>query len=155
MDLKLRRRLIGSIDFLRRMDFFKDYSNLASGEILDKILNGEMDYTINWEDRPGIRPRGAYLALGRKENREWWMKRKIAEIDCELAPFDMKRFFIQEPEVVVEKGIGVGSIKRLARISIGVFQPVDISEYMHEYEKEIPPELRQLHYAESNFWQAS
>jgi len=114
-----------------------------------------MDYTINWEDKPGIRPRGAYLALGGKENREWWMKRKIAEIDCELAPFDMKRFFIQEPEVVVEKGIGVGSIKRLARISRGIFQPIDISEYMHEYEKEIPPELRQLHYTESSFWRAS
>lgn len=30
--------------------FFKDYSNLSTEEILDKIFNGEMEYSIFWTD---------------------------------------------------------------------------------------------------------
>jgi hypothetical protein len=53
------------------MGFFEDYSNLSSEGILEKILNGEIDYTIFWysdgeegirEKREwGIRPHGVFL----------------------------------------------------------------------------------------------
>lgn len=40
MNPELRKRFVDSLDYLRKMDFFKDYSNLTSEEILEKIFNG-------------------------------------------------------------------------------------------------------------------
>jgi hypothetical protein len=39
MKPELRKRLIDSIEFLRKMGFFQDYSSLHSEEILEKIFN--------------------------------------------------------------------------------------------------------------------
>jgi hypothetical protein len=43
MNPELRKRFIDSINCLRRMGFFQDYSNLTSEEILEKIFSGETD----------------------------------------------------------------------------------------------------------------
>ncbi|MEM3390381.1 MAG: hypothetical protein QW491_13385 [Thermoproteota archaeon] len=48
MNPQLRKRFIDSIEYLRRMDFFKDYSNLSSEEIFDRILSGEISYETHW-----------------------------------------------------------------------------------------------------------
>jgi hypothetical protein len=48
MNPVLRKRLIDSIEYLRKMDFFKDYSSLSSEEILDKIFSGEICYEDAW-----------------------------------------------------------------------------------------------------------
>ncbi|MGC8831671.1 MAG: hypothetical protein ACP5PQ_03730 [Thermoproteota archaeon] len=55
MDPGLRKRLIDSMEYLRKMDFFKDYSNLTSEEILEMIFNGEIDYSTQWflEEKSG------------------------------------------------------------------------------------------------------
>lgn len=45
---ELRKRFIESIDYLRKMDFFKDYSNLSSEEIFERILSGEINYGTQW-----------------------------------------------------------------------------------------------------------
>ncbi|MBO3753879.1 MAG: hypothetical protein FGF53_03255 [Candidatus Brockarchaeota archaeon] len=47
---ELKKRFVDSIEYLRKMDFFKDYSSLTSVEIFNKILNGEMDYGFWWEE---------------------------------------------------------------------------------------------------------
>ncbi|MGB9716852.1 MAG: hypothetical protein ACP5PQ_02650 [Thermoproteota archaeon] len=90
MNSKLKKRFISSIDFLREMDFFKDYSDLNSEEILKKIFNGEIDYAVNWEDRLWDTPQGALLKKRIKKHEARYMKKKIAEIDYELACFDPK-----------------------------------------------------------------
>ncbi|MBO3832183.1 MAG: hypothetical protein FGF51_02185 [Candidatus Brockarchaeota archaeon] len=44
VDSKVKRRLIESLDYLRNMGFFRDYSNSTSEEILEKIFYGEINY---------------------------------------------------------------------------------------------------------------
>jgi len=45
MNPEVKKRLVGSMEYLRRVGFFQDYSNLTSEEILEKIFNGEIDYS--------------------------------------------------------------------------------------------------------------
>ncbi|MEM3466049.1 MAG: hypothetical protein QXU11_10690 [Thermoproteota archaeon] len=47
---ELKKRFIDSIDYLRKMDFFKDYSNLSSEEILERIFDGMISYPTRWLD---------------------------------------------------------------------------------------------------------
>jgi hypothetical protein len=141
----IKERLMNSMRFLRKMGFFQDYSNLSSWKILEKIFSGEIDYSINWEDRLWSRPHGAYLKDALERFEDEYLKAKIAEMDCRLALFDNKRFFVQEPEVVVEEGMGIGLIRKLARISRGTFQPTDIGEKMSEWEGKPPPELKRTY----------
>ncbi|MEM2058756.1 MAG: hypothetical protein QXO76_10970 [Thermoproteota archaeon] len=42
MNPELRKRFIDSIDYLRKMDFFKNYSKLSLEEISEQIFDGEM-----------------------------------------------------------------------------------------------------------------
>jgi hypothetical protein len=141
MNPKLKKRFISSIDFLRKMDFFKNYSNLTSEEIFDKILNGEIDYAVNWEDRLWDTPQGVLLKERIEEHKERYMKKKITEIDYELACFDTKRVLVQIWDIVIEEGIGMGLVKKLGRISRGFFQPTDVVEKMSEWKGEAPPAL--------------
>ncbi len=48
IDPGLERRFVSSIEYLRRMNFFKEYFDLTSEEIFEKILNGEIDYETKW-----------------------------------------------------------------------------------------------------------
>ncbi|MBO3841498.1 MAG: hypothetical protein FGF48_03675 [Candidatus Brockarchaeota archaeon] len=64
---KVKKRLINSLDYLRKMNFFKDYSNLTSEEILEKIFSGEIGYKNWWGEKEEeensiyIPPRGVLL----------------------------------------------------------------------------------------------
>ncbi|MEM2050982.1 MAG: hypothetical protein QXI42_04070 [Thermoproteota archaeon] len=134
MDPKLRKRFVDSIEYLRKMDFFKDYSNLTSEEILNKIFNGEIDYEFWWKERKGrekrhlIPPWGEILKEGIEMKESFWMKSSDAEIDYRIIPFDTKRVMKESPRTVIDDELGIIMLRRLARISRGVFQPSDISE---------------------------
>ena len=104
MEPELRKRLVDSIDYLRKMGFFEDYSNLSSEEILEKIFSGEINYSSLWYLEWGIRPRGAFLRKYAAEQREEYMKKSDAEIDYKLAPFDIKRIFIESSEIEARDG---------------------------------------------------
>lgn len=143
MNPELRKRLIDSIDYLRKMDFFQDYSNLHSEKILKKIFGGEIEYSDSWWDeekkeknkdeyletmkRRGIKPHGVYLKESIREDEKDWIKRSDAEIDRALIIFDTKRVIEEDVETMVDDEMGVAILKRLARISRGVFQPMNMS----------------------------
>ncbi|MEM3523554.1 MAG: hypothetical protein QXU11_09680 [Thermoproteota archaeon] len=148
---ELRRRLINSLNYLRGMDFFKDYSDLSSEEILDKIFSGEIDYETKWfveelpkeerkKDREGI-PGSSF-----EEHEEYWMKASDSEIDLKLAFFDIKRVFVEDPETVIERGICKILFKKLARISMGFFKPTYVRERMVKWKWEPPPGLGKAYY---------
>jgi hypothetical protein len=128
LDPEIRERLINSMDFLRRMGFFEDYSNLSSWEILEKIFSGEINYSSLWYIEWDSRPYGASLRKNATEHKEEYMEKSDAEIDYKLVPFDIKRFFIESREIEAKKGMGIALIKKLARISRGVFNPTNIRE---------------------------
>jgi len=159
MNPELRRRFVNSIEYLRRMDFFNDYSNLSSEEILDKIFSGEIDYESQWfveeaieRDREeelkirrklGIKPYGVILKESIEKGEKYWMKKNDFEIDVEIARFDKKRFFVEVYKTTPRKNMGLYLIKKLARISRGVFQPTGMREEWSKWESdEVPPELR-------------
>jgi hypothetical protein len=48
MKPELRRRPIGSIEYLRKMGFFQDHSSLSSEEMLKKIFYEETCYENAW-----------------------------------------------------------------------------------------------------------
>lgn len=55
------------------------------------------------------------------------MKKSVFEIDLSLIPFDTKRVMQEEVETDIDDNMGVAILKRLAKISRGVFQPTNIS----------------------------
>ena len=137
----LRKRFVDSIEYLRKMDFFKDYSDLSSEEILERIFNGEINYAYSWwkEWRESILHsqegkssfytplEGVLLKESLEEYEDDWMKSSDAEIDCNIISFDTKRAIEEKSETVVDDNLGVTMLKRLARISRGIFQPTNIS----------------------------
>jgi len=141
MNPELRRRLIDSIEYLRKMGFFEDYSSLSSEEILEKIFNGEIDYEDAWWIDREIRksPRepehseGRLLIWSLREHENIWLKSRDAEFDYWITPFDTKRMLKESSETMPEEGMGVMILKRLARISRGVFNPTDIREEWSKY----------------------
>jgi len=124
---ELEKRFIDSIGYLRGMDFFQDYSNLSSQEILEKIFRGGICYPISWWDEEKGHLYGTYLVVDFERNWRRWMKASDFEIDRELAPFDTKRVVLEDVKTVVSEKIGGVMLKRLARISRGIFQPTNIS----------------------------
>ncbi|MBO3842106.1 MAG: hypothetical protein FGF48_06780 [Candidatus Brockarchaeota archaeon] len=132
---KIKKRLIDSLDYLRKMDFFKDYSNLTSEEILEKIFNNEINYACAWwyeEPRshfpiPESDPHGSDLLENIGMYLKHWMKKSNFEIDRSLIPFDTKRVMHEAVETWIDDNMGIAILKRLARISRGVFQPTNIS----------------------------
>ncbi|MEM3490238.1 MAG: hypothetical protein QXO75_11375, partial [Nitrososphaerota archaeon] len=108
----------------------KDYSDLTSEEILEKIFRGEMDYRYCWEEELEKEPRfshGRRLNESLVENEELWMKRSNAQIDREIIPFDNKRTFVERTEAAVDEKMGAIILERLAKISRDVFQPTNVS----------------------------
>lgn len=131
---ELEKRFVDSIEYLRKMDFFKDYSDITSEEILERIFEGEIDYTYWWEEWEKKLPRklglkwGSALKRYAKEDTSLWMKANNAEIDYRIIPFDTKRVVIEDSETAkLSREMGIAILSRLARISRGVFQPTNIS----------------------------
>ncbi|MGB9717517.1 MAG: hypothetical protein ACP5PQ_06300 [Thermoproteota archaeon] len=131
MRSELRKRFVNSVEYLRRMDFFKDYSDLSSEEILKKIFNGEIDHSSSWWDEKRKskigRPHGVILRESLMEHEKDWIKSSDARIDRALIVFDAKRVVEEAIETWLNDEIGVAILKRLARISRGIFQPTNIS----------------------------
>ncbi|MEM2584489.1 MAG: hypothetical protein QXP99_03045 [Thermoproteota archaeon] len=107
------------------MDFFKDYSNISSEEILDKILGEEIKYSISWWGEEGLLHSGTVMDFYDRER--YWTKASDFEIDRELIRFDSKRVILEEVETVIDAKMGIAILNRLARISRGVFQPTNVS----------------------------
>ncbi|MGB9709728.1 hypothetical protein [Infirmifilum uzonense] len=164
---ELRKRFVNSIEYLRKMEFFKDYSELSSEEILDKIFSGEIDYESQWfveetRDEQGEEyikkvwkktPRGVILREWVERDKEYWMKRSEYEVDLELASFDKNRIFIEAVETIVSENIGIYLMRRLTRISRGVFTPADLrEEEWSEWEGEAPPNVKKYVYSSYGDW---
>ncbi|MEM2049657.1 MAG: hypothetical protein QXU11_04175 [Thermoproteota archaeon] len=160
IDPRLEKRFVNSIEYLRKMDFFKDYSNLSSKEIFERILNGEMDYETKWfaekwseEERKwerkllkkmlGAETHGQFLKESLESSTEYWMKASEYEVDFEIARFDIYRVFLEDPETVIKDGICEAIVKKLARVSRGFFSPTDIKGEILDWRDEPPPELKQ------------
>ncbi|MBO3810285.1 MAG: hypothetical protein FGF50_11935 [Candidatus Brockarchaeota archaeon] len=128
---ELRKRFVDSIEYLRKMDFFKDYSDLSSEEILERIFEGEIDYAYwfqEWERKQPPEPNGSRLKRYLRENTSSWIRASNAEIDYRIIPFDTKRVVIEDPETwAFSDEMGIAILTRLARISRGVFQPTNIT----------------------------
>jgi hypothetical protein len=86
MKPELRKRLIDSIEYFRKMDFFRDYSNLSSEEIYRRISR-------------------------RIRHREEYLNKSVAELDYEIACLDAKRVFkvpetLKKDKVVLYRRVG-------------------------------------------------
>lgn len=158
MNPEFRKRLINSMKFLKEMDFFKEYSNLSSEEILEKIFNGEIDYEAQWfveewpeemrrKVREGRKTHGQTFKELLEEREDYWMKASDSEIDLELAFFDIKRAFIEHTETVIGKGIGRVSLEKLARISRGFFNPIYVGEEVLDWKGKPPPALKRARHS--------
>ncbi|MEM3958281.1 MAG: hypothetical protein QXO47_08790 [Thermoproteota archaeon] len=148
---ELRKRFVNSMRFLREMGFFQDYSNLSSEEILDKILNGEIDlksqwFVEEWSEEMRSKLRSGTFGSDLEEHEEYWMKASDSEIDLWLAFFDMKRVFVEDPEAVIREGICKSLMKKLARISRGVFNPTYVREEMSKWRQKPPPAWMKPHF---------
>jgi hypothetical protein len=160
MKTELKKRLINSIDFLRGMDFFKDHSNLSSEEILEKIFNGEIDYETQWfveeesKRRSKERSHGAYFKERLDEHEKEYMKKSTAEIDRDIAFFDAQRTFVEDLETVIRRGIAICLVKKLARISRGIFQFTDIREEILEWRGKPPSALRKSYFGKGCHFKA-
>ncbi|MBO3798904.1 MAG: hypothetical protein QXU11_11075 [Thermoproteota archaeon] len=130
MKPELRKRFVDSIEYLRKMDFFQDYSNISSEEILERIFNGEINYTFWWEEleEEPARRRGVVAKRSIEENECLWMKLNDTRIDYYMIPFDTKRVIKEDPETAMfTKEMGIILLNRLAKISRGIFQPTNVS----------------------------
>ncbi|MBO3810215.1 MAG: hypothetical protein FGF50_11580 [Candidatus Brockarchaeota archaeon] len=127
---ELRKRFVDSLDYLRKMDFFQDYSHLSSEEILEGIFGGEIDYKYWWEEweKKPARKRGVVAKRSIEEQESLWMKSSNAGIDYYIIPFDTKRVIREDPETgAFSKEMGIAILARLARISRSAFQPTNVS----------------------------
>lgn len=131
VDPELRKRFVNSIEYLRKMSFFQDYSDLSSEEILKKIFNGEINYSHRWWDEKEKSIYGASHGILLRESlmkyEKDWMEKSDTEIDGTLIVFDTKRILEEDAETMLDEEMGRAILERLARISRGVFQPTNIS----------------------------
>lgn len=117
---EIRRRFVDSIEYLRKMDFFQDYSNLSSEEILDKIFGGGINYKYRWREELDEEPvllRGRVLKEAIEKDEDLWMKSSDAEIDYWIIPFDTKRTIREKLETSFSEETGVVILNGLVRIS--------------------------------------
>lgn len=104
----MRQCFIESIEYLRKLGFFEDYSNLTSEEIFEKIREGSI------------------LLSDLKE--EHWMKKSVFEIDSLMATYDRKRIWGRDAELGYRPSPEdeIRFLKEFVEISRGVFQPTNI-----------------------------
>ncbi|MBO3798979.1 MAG: hypothetical protein QXO47_03525 [Thermoproteota archaeon] len=167
MDPRVKKRLLDSIEYLRKLDFFQDYLNLSAGKILERILNGDIDYEPQWfleeiKEKKGeeyfkkyfrTKPYGEILKESLEKNEEEWMRASDFNVDFELASFDKKRILIENPETDPSKDMGIYLMRRLARISRGLLIPEDIREEWSEGRGKTPSDLKKYLYDDScEYW---
>jgi len=63
------------------------------------------------------------------------MKKSDAKIDFDLTRFGAKRVFVEQSEAIMTNGIGIAILKKLARISRGVFNPTNMREEFSKWSK--------------------
>lgn len=102
----VRERFVESIEYLRRLGFFEEYSNLSSEEIFKKLKEKSI-IQIEKED---------------------WSKESDFEIDRFVAIFDEKRVWGGEFDYPPNLGVGLKFLNGLASISRGAFQPSNLRE---------------------------
>lgn len=111
--MDVRARFIESIEYLRKMGFFEEYSNLSSEEIFEKLK--ESSILLKY--------------FGRKEVGERWMKKSVFEVDSLVATYDRKRVWsIDVERPFLYPGMCIELLNKLASISRGVFTPTDVEE---------------------------
>jgi hypothetical protein len=147
-----KRRIISSLDRLRRLGFFEDYSNLTSEELFEKIRNGELgrEWPGPWESieeakrllvgaRDLVEDGGKTRILTTEETAEKEYKDTIErlmeladfEIDYAMMMYDTKRVIKRSAEVKPEyRGRGLEFFEELVRISRGMFNPDEVKEEM-------------------------
>ncbi len=75
-----------------------------------------------------------------EEREEYWMKVSDSRVDLRMTHFDVKRVFAEDAETIVMEGMGIKLMEKLARISRGLFNPIDIREKWREWKGRLPPE---------------
>lgn len=149
------------------MNFFRDYSNLSSEEILEKIFAGEIEYSTRWSEEESeekfleeVRERrergkthGQRLKESLEEREEYWMKEaKDFRVDLRMAFFDTRRVFVEDAETDVLEGMGIALMKKLTRISRGVLNPTDVQEEWSKWRGYPPPEVKEYFYRNYRYW---
>ncbi|MEM2088858.1 MAG: hypothetical protein QXF52_09365 [Thermoproteota archaeon] len=101
----VRQRFIESIEYLRKLGFFEEYSNLTSEEIFEKL-----------------RDRSILLKNLKEED---WKKESVFEMDRFIATHDFKRIWGRDAELgyLPSSEDEMRFLRELAEISRGVFQP--------------------------------
>ncbi len=115
--MDVRERFIESIEYLRKLGFFEEYSNLTSEEIFERLKEKSI-IQIEKED---------------------WSKESDFEIDRFVAIFDEKRVWGGEFDYPPNPGVGLKFLNGLANISRGVFQPMNAREEYRLEEDETKP----------------
>lgn len=119
MLMGVRERFINSIECLRELGFFEDYSGRSSEEIFERISEGDI----------------LLSDLDKKE--EKWAKESDFEIDVLIASKDKKRVWWGfDYDELPNPGVGLKYLNGLASISRGVFQPKNAREEYKLYKDE-------------------
>jgi hypothetical protein len=108
--MNVRERFINSIEYLRKLGFFEEYSNLTSEEIFERISEGSI------------------LLKDLDEEEEEWARKSDFKMDTLVAIKDRKRLWGMDVEISPYQGFAEETFKEIAAISRGVFQPKDIEE---------------------------
>lgn len=99
--MDIRKRFINSIEYLRKLGFFEEYSNLTSEEIFEKISEGSI------------------LLKDLDKEEEEWAKESDFDIDTLVAIKDRKRLGGMDVEVSPYQGFAEKILKEIATISRG------------------------------------
>ncbi|MEM3466048.1 MAG: hypothetical protein QXU11_10695 [Thermoproteota archaeon] len=88
-----------------------------------------------------------------EEREEYWMKEaNDFRVDLRLAFFDTKRVFVEDAETDVLEGMGIALMKKLVRISRGVFNPTGMKESWSRWRGQPPPEVKKYFYCNYGYW---
>jgi len=106
--MSVRERFINSIEYLRKLGFFEEYSDLTPDEILERIMGKHFLKEVD-EDRH-------------------WVEKSSVEIDTIMAYKDKKRTLNWYVEISLSPGFAIRMMNELAGISRGIFQPTNMRE---------------------------
>ena len=110
--MSVKERFISSIEYLRKLGFFEEYSNLTSEEIFEKVKGWSR--WVSWDEKG-------------------WEKDSDFNVDTFALAIDSKRclfLLVEWDDTFYPEKRCMETLEKLASISKGVFQPTDI-----EYEE--------------------
>lgn len=105
-----RERFISSIEYLRRMGFLGDYSNMTSEEIFEEISRNDI------------------LLKDLEKKEEKWARKSDFEVDMYILVSDKKRVWGRDTEIDPNPGVATEIFNEIVEISKEVFQPTDVEE---------------------------